>query len=615
MKDKDLAKKILQLVGGKDNVANLVHCVTRLRFYLKDESKAQTDALKNLDGVMTVVKSSGQYQVVIGDKVTDIYNELLPLLDMSSSEDTQVEKGSIWDKAVQLLSGLFMPILGPLAAAGVLKGLLALFTAVGWLSNKSGTYMILFAASDAVFYFLPIILGFSAGKVFKTNSFMGGTIGAALVYPTLVQAYTNGTHLSFLGVPVVLMNYTQTLIPIVAAVYFLSILDKFLNKIVPKQLKMIFVPLISLAVVVPLSFLIIGPVTSTLSTWLADAVLALYHLFPAGAGFILAGIWQLAVLLGLHWAFIPVFLNNIATKGYDPIDAMLFCTVFAQTGAALAMTLKAKDTKFKELSTAATISGFMGITEPIVYGVTIPHKKSFLMASIASAFGGAIAGLSGAKMFGGFAPGGIFGIPMFIGDKGIDIGFIGFIISLVVAFVGALVLTLIFVPGVKSTTGDETKNSNNLKVKENVINSPISGEVKLLEQINDEVFSTGMMGKGVAIVPSEGKVIAPFNGEISSIFPTKHAIGLRSEDGIDMLIHVGMDTVNLKGKYFETDLKQGQRVNKGEVLEKFDISKIKEAGYDVTVPVIITNSNDFKEVEVIQHDDNIKAGDNILTIA
>ena len=234
---------------------------------------------------------------------------------------------------------------------------------------------------------------------------------------------------------------------------------------------------------------------------------------------------------------------------------------------------------------------------------------------IASAFGGAIAGLSGAKMFGGFAPGGIFGIPMFIGDKGIDIGFIGFIVSLVVAFVGALVLTLIFVPGVKSTTGYETKNSNNLKAKENVINSPISGEVKLLEQINDEVFSTGMMGKGVAIVPNEGKIIAPFNGEISSIFPTKHAIGLRSEDGIDMLIHVGMDTVNLKGKYFETDLKQGQRVNKGEVLEKFDISKIKEAGYDVTVPVIITNSNDFKEVEVIQHDDNIKAGDNILTIA
>jgi Phosphotransferase system IIC components, glucose/maltose/N-acetylglucosamine-specific len=332
MTDKELAQQIVNLVGGKDNVNSLIHCVTRLRFKLKDENIAKTDDIKNLDGVMTVIKSGGQYQVVIGDKVADIYDQVMPILGLkadenraSASTNEKKEKKNIWNSLVELLSSLFMPVLGPLASAGILKGILVLCTVTGLLTEKSGTYMILYAASDAVFYFLPIVLGFSAAKAFKTDPFLSAIIGGALVYPTMVSAYSAGKALHFMGIPVILMNYTQTLIPIVAAVYLLSIVQKYLNKIVPKQLKGIFVPLLSLVIVVPLSFLIVGPVTSTLSQWLADAVLWIYGVAPVIAGFLLAGIWQLAVLLGLHWAFIPIFLNNIATK--DLIQLMLCFTV------------------------------------------------------------------------------------------------------------------------------------------------------------------------------------------------------------------------------------------------------------------------------------------------
>lgn len=599
MKDQQLADQILEKVGGKDNVNSLIHCVTRLRFKLKDEEVAKTDEIKKLDGVLTVVKSGGQYQVVIGDNVADIYDKITPKLNSSividSKKSDAKEKTSLGNQAVQLLSALFTPILGPLAAAGILKGFLVLLTITHVLTERSGTYMILYAAADALFYFLPILLGFSAAKVFKTSQYMGAVIGAALVYPNMVAAYNAGKALHFLGIPVVLMSYVQTLIPIIAAVYLLSVVEKFLNRVIPQVLKGIFVPLLCLVIVVPATFLVVGPITSTLSSWLATAILALYKLVPAFAGFILAGIWQLAVLLGLHWAFIPIFLNNIATKGFDPIDAMLYCTVFGQVGAALAMTIKTKDAKFKELGTTAVISGFLGITEPIIYGVTIPHKKSFVMASIGSAFGGAIAGLSASKMYGGFASGGIFGIPMFIGPHGVNTEFIGFVISLIVAFAVALILTLIFVP---SVVNDDAKKTPEKKEKKKVlakekISSPIYGKVIPLENVNDDVFSKKLMGDGFAIVPDSGKVLAPFDGTVVMIAETKHSIGLLSNTGVELLIHIGIDTVELKGKYYDVHVEKGHEFKRGDILEDFDLDGLKAAGYDPTAMVIVTNTDSF----------------------
>ncbi|GAB2027412.1 PTS transporter subunit EIIC [Lactovum odontotermitis] len=452
MKKEELAKDILSDIGGKENIADITHCATRLRFKLKDESKANTESLKDLDGVMTVIKSGGQYQVVVGDKVPEIYAELVKLAGItdtsqsnsSASSSSSDKNEKLSSKLVAILSGLFTPVLGLLAASGILKGILVLLTTIGILKATDGTYIILFAAADAFFYFLPVILGFSAGKVFKTNQYIGAMLGAVLVYPTLITAYADKVDLTFLHIPVILMSYASSLLPAVIAVFALAQLDKLLRKVIPDLLKLIFVPLLEIVIMVPLTLLIVGPVFSQVGKILSDVSMAIYAFSPLAAGFLLAGIWQGVVLFGMHWAFIPIFINNISVHGFDPINAMLYCTVFGQVGAAMAVAIKTRSRKQREVAAAATISGFLGITEPIIYGVTLPRKRPFIAASIGSAFGGAIAGVFGAKMFGGFASGGIFGIPMFINPKnGVGSGFIGFVMSLLVAFLLALIITFV----------------------------------------------------------------------------------------------------------------------------------------------------------------------------
>ncbi|MEK4971243.1 PTS transporter subunit EIIC [Niallia sp. FSL R7-0648] len=444
-----LAKKIVQEVGGKENINSVIHCVTRLRFNLKDQSLANTEVIKDMDGVMTVVISGGQYQVVIGDQVPIVYAEVVNLIGGGTSQNVEAaeesdEKKGLFSKFVSLISGIFMPVMGAMAAAGILKGFLVALTVVGWIDEEMGVYKILFAASDAFFYFMPILLGFSAGKVFKTNSYITATIGAALVYPTMIEIYNAGEALSFLQIPVILMNYTQSVIPIILASFLTAKLEKVLLKVIPKSLQLIFVPLFITVIIVPLSFIIIGPVSVYASELLAKGAMAVYSLSPVIAGLLLAGIWQIAVMFGLHWAFIAIFINNITTLGFDPINALLYCTVFAQTGAALAVSLRTKETKMKSLSTTATISGFLGITEPAIYGVNLPLKKPFIMACIGGGVGGAIAGFFSAKMYGGFASGGVFGIPMFIDPDGISSEFYGFAVSLLAALVTAFVLTFLF---------------------------------------------------------------------------------------------------------------------------------------------------------------------------
>src|SRR5699024_4744485 len=449
MNYENLAKQIVQEVGGKENINSVIHCVTRLRFKLKDQTLANTETIKNLDGEMPVIVSGGQYQVVIGDQVSNVYAELTKLIGKETNEETKdtndsSEEEGLFSKFVSLMSGIFMPVMGVLAAAGILKGFLVALTVVGWMSEDMGIYKVLFAASDAFFFFLPILLGFSAGKTFKTNSYIIAAIGATLVYPTMREIYNAGEALSFLQIPVVLMDYSQSVIPIIIAAFFTAKFEKFLLKVVPKSLQLIFVPLFILVIIIPLVFIVIGPTSVYASELLAKGAMALYSLSPTITGLILAGIWQLAVMFGLHWAFIPIFLNNISTLGFDPINALFYCTVFAQTGAALAVTLKTKQTSMKTLSTTATISGFLGITEPAIYGVNLPLKKPFIMGCIGGGLGGAIAGFYSGKMYGGFASGGVFGIPMFINPEGANSEFYGFVVSLVVGFLAAFILTYLF---------------------------------------------------------------------------------------------------------------------------------------------------------------------------
>ncbi|EAC5444167.1 PTS beta-glucoside transporter subunit IIBCA [Listeria monocytogenes] len=609
MNNSDLAKEVVKLVGGKENILSVIHCVTRLRFKLRDENLAETEKIKALKGVMTVVKSGGQYQVVIGDHVSYVYDEVIRVLgikpDDAPQDNSEQEHKSIFNKFVELISGIFMPVLGLLAASGILKGFLTAAVTMGLINTSAGVYEVLYAASDALFYFMPIILGFSAGKVFKTNQYLSAAVGAALVYPTLVDMYSNGAHLTFLHIPVILMNYTMSVIPVILAIYFMSKLEKVLVKFIPKSLQLIFVPLLLLLIVVPVSLIIIGPVSTYASQLLAKGALGLYSLSPMIAGFFLAGVWQVAVMFGLHWAFIPIFINNISVLGYDPINAMLYCTVFAQTGAVMAVMLKTRNQELRSLSITATISGFLGITEPAIYGVNLPYKKPFIMACVGSAFGGAIAGMSAAKMFGGFASGGIFGIPMFINPDGIGWDFWGFLISLVVAFSVALILTYFF--GFKDKVEEVVIQTGEKATLDETIYSPLQGELIALNDVKDEVFSAGIMGAGVAILPASGEIRAPFDGTVLSVFQTKHAIGLISKQGVELLIHVGLDTVNLNGQFFDIEVSESEEIKKGDLLGTFELDTIKKAGYDITTPIIVTNSATLADVITVnlgKHVDN-----------
>lgn len=637
MKYEKLAKDIIKNIGGKENVNSVTHCITRLRFKLKDESKANTDVLKNMDGVVTVIKSGGQYQVVIGNHVPDVYKDVVEVggfNNESSSDDNDVkEKTSLFNSFIDVISGVFSPILGLLAATGMIKGLTALFLAIGWLSKTSGTYEILNAIGDSLFYFFPIFLGYTSAKKFKLNHFTGMVIGAALVYPALsgltagnpLFTLFQGTviespvYITFLGIPVILMTYSSSVIPIIIATYVASKVERGFKKIIPDVVKTFLVPFCTILVVIPLTFIVIGPIATWAGQILGSITLGIYNFSPLVAGLFIGGFWQVFVIFGLHWGLVPVAINNISMLGYDTILAMSFAASFAQIGVVLAIWIKTRDKKLKSLCIPAFISGLFGVTEPAIYGVTLPRKKPFILSCIASGVGGAIIGVMGTKQYiiGGL---GIFGIPSFIDTSvGIDRAFYGALIAMVVAFVFGFLL--VWLVGFKDDNfGGEDKNKqDNKEVKQEsltnqeVIISPLKGEVTELSKVEDEAFSTGLLGKGIAIKPVEGKVVAPAGGVVTTFFPTGHALGITTDNGTEILIHVGMDTVQLEGKYFTPRVKQGDKIKAGDVLLEFDINKIKESGFSTITPVIITNSDKYLDIiETDKKDINYK--EDLLTV-
>lgn len=639
MKYEKLAKDIIKNIGGKENVNSVTHCITRLRFKLKDESKANTDILKNMDGVVTVIKSGGQYQVVIGNHVSDVYKDVVEVggfNNESSSDDNEIkEKISLFNSFIDVISGVFAPTLGILAATGMIKGFTALFLILGWLSKDSGTYIILNAIGDCLFYFFPVFLGFTSAKKFKLNQFVGMAIGAVLVYPSIVGLATSTgaplltlfkgsmiesiVRIKFLGIPVIIMNYTSTVIPIIFSTYIASKIEKILKKIIPDVVKTFLLPFFTLLIAVPVTFIVIGPISTWAGQILGILTLGIYNFSPIIAGLFIGGFWQVFVIFGLHWGLVPIGINNIAVMGYDTILAMTFAASFAQIGAVLAVYIKTKDKKLKSLCIPSFISGIFGVTEPAIYGVTLPSKKPFILSCIASSIGGGILGFMGTKLYmlGGL---GIFGIPSYINKQvGIDNGFIGAIIAIIVAFVFGFLLVLLV--GFKDDNfGGEDKNKQaNKEVKQKsltnqeVIISPLKGEVTELSKVEDEAFSKGLLGKGIAIKPVEGKVVAPASGVVTTFFPTGHALGITTDNGTEILIHVGMDTVQLEGKYFTPRVKQGYKIKAGDVLLEFDINKIKESGFSTITPVIITNSDKYLDIiETNKKDINYK--EDLLTI-
>ncbi len=624
-KYQELAADIVRNVGGRENVAGLVHCITRLRFTLKDESLANDDVLKGMSGVVTVMKSGGQYQVVIGNHVAEVYEDVLPLLDLREDGDVNQADGSgagkkrLLDRAIDVVSGIFQPILGIMAACGMLKGFNTLFEALGFYTETSGIYMVINAAGDALFNFLPLFLGYTAAKKFHLKPMLGLAVGAAMCYPSIqlgsleaggTALYTlfEGTmfaspvYLTFLGIPVIAANYTGTVIPVILAVWFASKCEKLFNRIVPDLVKFFFVPMLTLLVTLPVTLLLLGPAATFGSMLISEFTLAIRDFSPLVAGAGVGFTWQILVIFGLHWGFIPVYINNVMTLGYDNVMMPFFACTFATSAVVLAIFFKTRDKKLKEMAIPNFISGIFGVTEPAIYGILLPLKKPFVISCIAGGIGGAFYGHFNFRKFilGGM---GIFELPNMMNPDGtmgnIIVAFAGIAISMAVGFV----LTMMFYRDEKEKVQKLAEDTESLseKVEEEItVYSPLKGTVIPLDQVEDEAFSSGVLGKGAAVIPEEGVLWAPADGTISAMFPTGHAIGMVTESGAEVLMHVGMDTVKLNGEGFKPLIKAGDQVRKGQPLLEFDMKLIQEAGYSLVTPVLVTNYMQYGEIRTLK---------------
>lgn len=618
-----LAKEILNYVGGKDNVNSLTHCITRLRFKLKEESMAQDEALKNLEGVVTVMKSAGQYQVVIGNQVQDVYEQLAPLLHAEQPQTVQgAEKEKLLDRFVDIISGIFQPILGIMAACGMIKGLNMLFMTLGLYAETSGGYMIINAIGDALFTFLPLFLGYTSARKFGLKPMVGLVIGGIMCYPGIQSSALSGSlkplytmfegtmfaspvYIDFFGIPVISMDYTSTVIPVIFIVYFASKCEKLFSKFVPDLVKFFIVPMLTLLVALPIGFLLIGPVATFGSKIIAETIISIRNVSPMLAGGLVGLTWQILVIFGLHWGFIPVYINNIVTNGYDNVMMPFFACTFATSAVILVIMLKTRDRKMKELCLPNFISGIFGVTEPGIYGILLPLKKPFIISCIAGGIGGAFYGFCNFRKFsmGGM---GIFEFPAMMEPDGSWGNLLVAVSGVLLTMIAAVILMLLFYrekeAGQSNKTMLDTKEHEKsvedtpVLLEDIAICSPLKGNVLELAQVEDAAFSAGILGKGCAIVPAEGEVYAPVDGVLTTLFPTKHALGITSDDGVEVLIHIGLNTVQLNGEGFTAHVQQGERVSRGQHLLSFDLAELKDKGYCLQTPVIITNTNDYLEI-------------------
>lgn len=585
-----LAKEILTDVGGKENINTAWHCATRLRFKLKDEAKAQTEKIENLDGVVTVVQSAGQYQVVIGNSVANVFEPLSKLAGLgnggesATTTDEPVEKDSLINRFIGFISSVFTPFLGAMAGTGVLKGLLTLLSVTGVLKETSGAYQIWYAAADGFFYFLSVFLAITAARRLKVNEFVAIGLAVALLYPNLVAAMGSKTQLDFFGIPVVSATYSSSVIPILLAIWLLSYIQPVFDKFFHESVRNIFTPMFSLALLMPITVLAIGPLGTGVGMVLSGAVEAIYNVAPLIAGAIMGALWEVFVIFGVHWTFVPVITNTIAVSGHDPLQPILTVAVIAQAGALLGVFLKTKNTKLKSLSGSATLSALLGITEPGIYGVTLKLKKPFIFAVIGGAIGGAIAAVGGAQAT-AMTLVSLLGVPTFIGP-----GFMSAVIGLGVGFIIPTVLTYFFGVPAEEQTG--TNVTETVSVGEQ-LNAPIQGTILPLSAVKDPVFASEAMGKGLAIVPTNDDLVAPADATVAAVYPSKHAIGLVTDAGAEILLHIGIDTVQLDGQHFEQFVEQGQKVKAGDKLVTFDRAAIAAAGYDTTVMMIVTNTPNY----------------------
>ncbi|WP_339836009.1 beta-glucoside-specific PTS transporter subunit IIABC [Paenibacillus sp. FSL R7-0272] len=652
-----LAQNIVDRVGGRENIQSLTHCATRLRFVLNDNRKADADTLENTAGILKVVESGGQFQVVVGNDVSEVYKHIVAEGEFDgagSGASSEKEKKSIRSAIFGLISGSLTPLIPVFAGAGLVKALLIVLERAGWIAVDSGTYAILAAAGNSIFYFLPILLGITIAKVLNVNSYVAAAIGAALMEPNFTALTAAGTTTHFLGIPVSLMNYASSVFPMFIAVSIYAVLEKFLKKIMHKNVQLFAVPFFSLVIMVPLTAMLIGPFGQYVGQWIGDIVNFLINSNSVIAGIILGGTWSFLVLLGLHWATVPIIMGNLSAGG-DLIAPLAATSVAASMGIGLGVFLKTKDKDLKALSGSSFLSAILsGVTEPILYGIILRYRKTLIYLVAAGAIAGGLMGYLGVKLI-------VFNFFLNVFTLPAQSPMLYYIIGVLTAIAGGALCVVLFgyeskkndqvAEGLKvqkdkshqvaSENGSGNKNegeneregnqqlisgSGTGKMEQNaagidanvamesLITSPLEGKVIPLHEVEDVVFSSESMGKGVAIIPSKGQLVSPVDGVVSVTMKSAHAIAVTSEEGVEILMHIGIDTVRLKGQYFTQKVQQGNRIRKGEVLIEFDMDQIRNEGFKLTTPIVVTNSDQFRDITPLLSEGTVAVTEELLSV-
>lgn len=591
MKHKDEINSIIKDVGGVDNIQRMTHCMTRLRFNLADDKKADLDAISKINGVLNTQFQNSQLQIVIGPAVADWYDEISNLtgIGQEESQETDVkEKKGFFSKLLEIFSNVFLPVIPAIAGAGMMKAILGLLSSFSLISQKSDSYIILNLMADATFYFLPFLLAISAAKLFKTNAILSAVLAGALLYPSLINNVGKISNYHFLGLPIPVINYSASVLPVILSVWIMSYLYRFVDKHMPDMLKVIFVPTVVLIIMIPIELIAIGPLGNYLGSILSAASMKLFSFSGALAGAILGGLRPLLVMTGMHQALTPIVFQNFASKGYDVLMPTMLVSTFAQATGVLTMAFKTRSKKEKSVIYASGISAILGITEPALYGVIVKYKRVLLSVCIGGGLGAAYVSAMGYHL-GSFTPSNILSLAVYA----LMPKFIHVIIGLGIAIVSTALLVLVLQPKVgvedeKPVIDVSKENTTREDLSTIDIFAPMEGDLVSLKEVPDTTFSSGAMGDGFAIIPKNGVVKAPFVGTIAVIAQTGHAVGIRGKNGIEVLIHVGIDTVELNGKFFQTYVTQGQKVSKGQKLISFDLKEV-EKQYNIISPVIVTS--------------------------
>jgi PTS system beta-glucosides-specific IIC component len=621
----EIADGVLRGVGGTANVKSVTHCATRLRFALHDSTKADKAAVEGIRGVITVVEAGGQFQVVVGNTVGSVYESLTRQTGVKAGAGGA--SGNLLARLIDLVTSIFTPILWVLAGTGLLKALLSVGVRINESFATTPTYAILFTAADAVFQFLPIMLAVTAAKRFGANQFVSIAIAAAMIYsstiaviPTAAGTTTTlagfaaaGGHLNFLGIPVIMVSYLSAVIPTILVVWLQGHLERWLNKVLPEALKNFLTPMFAVAILVPLTFLVIGPLSDWVGRGLSSGVNWLWDLSPVVGGFIMGGLWQVFTIFGVHWGFLPVMLQDISTQGFSLLTGPLFAAVLAQSGATLAVFFKTRNRELKQVAGPSFISAFLaGITEPAIYGVTLRLKKPFIYACVGGAIGGAIASAGGSAAAGFVLPGAIT-VTSTLNIGNFTLQLVGCAAAIVIAFLLTTLLGFKDLPAAEHAAGSDAEvDAGAVPSEALVLTAPAAGQIVPLAAVPDKVFGSGALGQGLAVLPNVGKAYAPVSGTLLTVMP--HAYGIKGDNGIELLVHIGLDTVRLQGQHFTPQVTQGERVTAGQLLAEFDLGAIKEAGYNPTTIVVVTNSASYSAVVPVAEGGDVNALDSILDV-